>query len=80
MGAQIAVTSLAPAGATKADDIALELRIRAEFAEMPGLKLTLPQASRLFHLETVRCKRVLGALVDTGLLRVSGDTFIRPSL
>jgi hypothetical protein len=35
-------------------DADLETRIRAEFAEMPGLKLTLPQASRLFNVERVR--------------------------
>ena len=43
---------------------------QAEFREMPGLQLTLPQASRLFSIETTRCERVLrrtspcGALVD----------------
>ena len=31
-------------------DSDLAVRIRAEFAEMPGLKLTLPQASRLFNV------------------------------
>ena len=29
----------------------LYARIRAEYREMPGLRLTLPQASRLFSLE-----------------------------
>jgi hypothetical protein len=79
MGAQLALINPAPAATTRADDIALQLRIRAEFAEMPGLKLTLPQASRLFHVESVRCQRLLGALVATGILKVSGDTFVRPA-
>ena len=49
----------------------LGVRIRAEFAEMPGLKLTLPQASRLFHLDVRKCERVLGALVNGGALSIS---------
>ena len=54
----------------------LHVRIRAEFAEMPGLKLTLPQAARLFNLEKDRCERVLGRLVEAGALAVSGQTFV----
>ena len=33
------------------DDRDLHVRIHAEYQEMPGLKLTLAQASRLFNLE-----------------------------
>lgn len=29
----------------------LHVRVRAEFMETPGLKLTLPQAARLFDLD-----------------------------
>ena len=50
-------------------------RIRAEFREMPGLKLTLPQASRLFSIEPTRCERVLGALVHAGHLATDGTAF-----
>ena len=39
---------------------------------MPGLKLTLPQASRLFSIEPIRCERVLGALVHAGHLATDG--------
>jgi hypothetical protein len=56
----------------------LHRRIRAEFVEMPGLKLTLPQASRLFNLELTRCERVLGALVDIGSLATEAGAFVRP--
>jgi hypothetical protein len=56
-------------------DSNLEIRIRAEFAEMPGLKLTLPQASRLFNVERVRCERILGELVTHGDLSSSGGSF-----
>ena len=62
--------------ATGVDDSAL-FRVWGEFAEMPGLKLTLPQASRLFQLEAARCEQVLGLLVDTGQLVVRGNTFLR---
>ena len=59
------------------DDSAVLYRIRAEFAEMPGLKLTVPQASRLFQLEAARCQQVLTFMVDTGHLVLRGNTFVR---
>lgn len=71
-------TRSAARSATAIDDPVL-FRVRAEFAEMPGLKLTLPQASRLFQLESSRCRQVLGFLVDTGQLVVRGNTFLTPS-
>lgn len=46
----------------------LYARVEAEFREMPGLMLTLPQAARLFNLDAARCQQVLEALVDAGLL------------
>jgi hypothetical protein len=55
----------------------LHLRIRAEFAEMPGLKLTLPQAARLFNLQRTQCERVLAALVDQRVLSAYGTMFGR---
>jgi hypothetical protein len=58
-------------------DSDLQFRITAEFAEMPGMNLTLPQASRLFHVETVRCERVLARLVAAGALAVSQGRFVR---
>ena len=50
-------------------------RVQAEFCEMPGLKLTLPQAARLFSIEPTRCQRVLGALVQAGHLATDGIAF-----
>ena len=58
------------------DDRDLHVRIHAEYQEMPGLKLTLAQASRLFNLERERCARALDSLVNAGLLRTEGDTFL----
>jgi hypothetical protein len=53
-------------------------RICAEFGEMPGLALTLAQASRLFHLDVSKCERVLEALVRDGVLAQRGCMFRRP--
>jgi hypothetical protein len=52
-------------------------RIRAEYAEMPGLALTLAQAVRLFGIEKDACRSILGTLVTTGYLRESGGRFLR---
>jgi len=38
-------------------------RLRAEFREMPGLRLTAPQVQRLCGVERMMCARVLDALV-----------------
>jgi len=58
-----------------APDQALCRRIRAEFREMPGLTLTLPQAARLFSIDCARCQRVLTILVEEGYLVNNGTTF-----
>ena len=42
--------------------------IAAEYREMPGLRLTLAQASRLWHLDAATCEAVLMALVDAKVL------------
>ncbi len=41
---------------------------RAEFLEMPGLALTIPQAARLWHLDVSESEHILGGLVESGLL------------
>ena len=48
-------------------------RIRAEYLEMPGLRLTLEQAQRLCGVEGALCKMVLEALVDDKFLCVRSD-------
>ena len=53
-------------------------RIQGEFLEMPGLRLTAPQAQRLWGLEREVCNALLGALVDTKfLLQTRDGAFIR---
>jgi hypothetical protein len=44
-------------------------RVRAEFVEMPGLELTLPQAVRLWNLGADDCRHVLDALAEAGFLK-----------
>jgi hypothetical protein len=51
----------------------LTQRIRGEFKEMPGISLTLPQASRLFGMSTDIGTRVLQQLVDEHVLMRSQD-------
>ena len=50
----------------------LAIRIRAEFQEMPGLTLTLPQAQRLWGLPPDVCARVVDVLLARAVLKRSG--------
>ena len=43
-------------------------RIRADFREMPGLRITVQQGARLWNLDTETCGRVLDELVAEGVL------------
>ena len=53
-------------------------RIRAEYLEMPGLRLNAAQARRLWGLDPAACETVLTALHEARFLRRLGDgTFIR---
>jgi Fic family protein len=53
-------------------------RIRGEFGEMPGMRLTVPEASRLWHLAPEACERLLAALVEQRLLvRTKSGAFIQ---
>ena len=54
-------------------DDGLLTRIRAEYLEMPGLRLTPEQAQRLWGLESVLCRVVLDALVKERFLCVAAD-------
>ena len=59
------------------DEPRVYTRIEAEFREMPGLMLTLPQAARLFNLDTAQCAQVLETLVDAGLLVLHHEMYAR---
>jgi hypothetical protein len=62
---------------TEPDLHALVVRVTAEFQEMPGLRLTLAQAERLFGIDTARCAWVLNVLVERRVLAVNGRAFMR---
>jgi hypothetical protein len=53
-------------------------RIQSEFLEMPGLRLTLAQAQRLWNLDALVCESLLSALIDVRFLgRTVDGAFIR---
>ena len=53
-------------------------RVKAEFLEMPGLTLTVAQASRLWALDAGFCMAVLGALEEARfLVRTRHSAFAR---
>ena len=52
--------------------------IAAEYAEMPGLSLTLLQAQRLWHIDRVTCLAVFRALMQQNVLRRNaGGKYVR---
>ncbi len=48
-------------------------RIRGEFLEMPGLRLTPAQAQRLWALDRSTCEALLARLVDAHFLMRTRD-------
>ncbi len=48
-------------------------RIRGEFREMPGMRLTLPQAMRLWTLDQPTCSRLFDALLRSRFLDVDAN-------
>ena len=68
---------LQPSAASELRDRSLQARIRAEYDEMPGLNLTLPQASRLFDCDATTCTRALMRLIAEGVLSVDEGVFVR---
>jgi hypothetical protein len=53
-------------------------RIRREYLGLPGLKLTIPQAQRLWSLDRALCERALTLLQEHRFLRRTvGGTFVR---
>ena len=68
-------------GLAAASEMMLEellCRVRAEFLEMPGLRVTRAQARRLWSLEPILCEAVLTALVEANFLVESrNESFMR---
>jgi hypothetical protein len=47
----------------------LQWRIRGEYLEMPGLRLSIEQASRLWALDRIACVALLEHLVENDFLQ-----------
>ena len=45
------------------------VRVRNEFIEMPGLRVSVPDAMRLWGLDRDECQRVIDALVSASFLQ-----------
>ena len=58
-------------------DANLLIRVYGEYVEMPGLQLTIPQASRLWNMNLSLSAQVLDRLVDVAFLRRSGSSYVR---
>jgi len=55
----------------------LVARIRGEYQEMPGLRLTFAQACRLWQVDAATCQRLLDQLVrETFLYKTNGGAYI----
>ena len=56
----------------------LTRRVQAEYTEMPGLSVTLPQAQRLLGIDRETCVVVMKTLVDRRFLkRTDQDRYVR---
>ena len=63
---------------TRAIPEELVRRIQSEFLEMPGLRLTQPQACRLWGLDRDLCVKLLASLVDAKfLMRTRDGNFVQ---
>ena len=64
------------------DDMApLFHRVRSEFLEMPGLRLTPAQAARLWALDRSMSEQILNGLASSGFLaRTPGGAYLRASM
>jgi Fic family protein len=57
--------------------LGLLLRIRGEFLEMPGMRLTLRQAMRLWNLDAATCEAALRHLVEHRFLSYTAQGAFR---
>lgn len=56
----------------------LTRRVQSEYAEMPGLSVTMPQAQRLLDIDRTTCTLVFKTLVNRGFLRrTPKGTYVR---
>jgi hypothetical protein len=77
-GRPIRMSMLPPAGRERRDFArrdAVVRRIVAEFHDMPGLVLSLKQASRFLGVDQAACGRILATLTEAGVLRRSATEY-----
>ena len=55
-----------------ASEDALLRRVRGEYREMPGMRLTIEQAMRLWNTDRLTCAKVLNSLVASHFLEIDG--------
>jgi len=56
----------------------LTRRVQGEYAEMPGLSITLGQAQRLLAIDETTCTAVFRTLIKRGVLRrTSSGQYVR---
>ena len=53
-------------------------RVDADYLEMPGLSVTLPQGCRLWSLSPALCRSILDQMVARGRLKRRGDQYSLP--
>lgn len=58
-------------------DARLLQRVHGEYMEMPGLRLTVAQACRLWNVDAGTGRDILNRLVDEQFLRLSGPHYVR---
>ncbi len=52
-------------------------RVRSEFIEMPGLRLRVDQAQRLWNLDRASCETILHSLVEAKFLGRVDEAYVR---
>ena len=70
------VDTTAPGGAI----YVLLKQVRAEYAEMPGLSVTLMQAQRLWAADRASCEEVFRRLISIGVLRENDQRSVCPGV
>jgi hypothetical protein len=66
------VTEVAPMAVDRSDDV-LMIRIRSEYDEVPGLRLTVEQACRFWQIDPMTCGRLLHRLLLQNVLAQTKD-------
>lgn len=54
------------------EEDALLRRVRGEYREMPGMRLTIDQAARLWNLDRQTCQSLMDVLVASHDLEIDG--------